>query len=311
MRARKKLVPEPEGADPSRARKLITALKKSATGRETADFMQKHKVRVFFVKKIESDVPCEATATDDLAREGKATILEDGSYAVLLLGSVDDRIQPYYLAHEVRHIWQLHKEINKPDYQLPYEHAIRLRFMEADAYSFGTMVVWEMAQTGDRYPWLFLKMQHRNLAHAFETEMQGSGNAIAARRAAFEAFFDNKKFIGYYTSIALQLGIADLEDMATALPSRFSAGMNPRHVAPAIIESQHTSENTLSRELLMRVGESMDGKSNYLRDIPGLDIKDRKLVRDFSRAAARKLREIEKTYDIKPRAHRRILDRAA
>lgn len=311
MTARKKSPPASREADKSRALRLIAALEKTPSGAEATAFIKTNSVRIFFVDRIRGKGIGTFAKKRDFLPRATAEANENGGFSVYLRKNLPDAVLSSLLMHELRHVWQFSRQLNKPERQTPFERMIRIRFMEADAYSFQIANAWEMALAGDKNPWLFVKMEFPVMTAAFEKAMAETGEILYARRTAFESFFEHIKLAEYYAEIALQMGINDLETTAETIARQklVPETIPPRHAAPLVIAHQHKPETRLSRRLLLIFGESMNGNGkNYLRDVPGLDVTDKRLIRQFSDVTLKNLEEIEKTYDMKPADHRRVIN---
>lgn len=311
MTARKKSAPVPTGADNARALRIFAALEKTASGTEAIEFIRQHNVHIIFVDKIKAKHLGKTAKDNGFLLRATAEELDDGSFAVYLRNDLPDSIVTSNLMHELRHVWQFSRNLNKPERQTPFERLVRLGFMEADAYSFQIMNAWEMAQAGDKNAWLFVKMEFPVMTAAFEKSITETGDILCARRAVFEAFFEHTKLSGFYAEIGLQMGVNDLEAMSETIVRKklVPDTVHPRHAAPVLMAHKRDPETRLSRKLLLVFGEAIkDNGKNYLRDVPGRDVTDKRLLLKFSAATRRKLEEIEKTYDMKPAHHRRIFN---
>jgi hypothetical protein len=167
-------------------------------GREVADFLKAHNVRIHL--------------KDAAASRAAATLLitgiENGVYSykdpevILEAGLSDDNIMQA-LVHEAQHIRQHLCGVGNPDRILDEADSILFyRMQEADAQAAATDVAFRLKQAGDGAAWQAAKdVGYEDMCEAFEKAVRADPFALEdgrAKRAAFDAWFDKDARLAHY-----------------------------------------------------------------------------------------------------------------
>jgi hypothetical protein len=168
------------------------------------------------------------------------------------------------IAHESQHIRHHSEKLGNPEFERTTEQECLLRrAQEADAQVKATGICWELKQAGDAGPWeAASKSIYAPMCRAYEAEMAGSNDKVAARRAAFDAWFDDDRLYFYdYNTLINNYFYQDniLVKNNGAVARLLNDGMGAEEIAAA---------KSRLAEVLHKLGGLGPAAQNYL-DLPG------------------------------------------
>lgn len=153
--------------------KLKLLLERAPSGRGLIDFAEKSKIRIAFSNA-----------------EGGGAIFQGN--AVKISRRAPAKLQPLWLAHELRHAWQQRQGLSMSRVLNIGDAILNTRFQEADAFSLEAQIAWELEQAGIKGTWRRYKREEKRLAEIFERAAFAMPAAVKtglARRAAFNEWF--------------------------------------------------------------------------------------------------------------------------
>ena len=240
----------------------------------------------------ENDISILFDYQDDLDSEYK----ECGYYlqregAVVLNGHFSDDRLIATLAHELRHAWQDISGLMEEQSVNPFRYLTLRRVEEADAYSFETHFLFELSmQANDTAPLECFGESYFDIFEAYANKMEESDFPIDARRAAFDAFFETKKW-ELYDEDALSLMEANLEIYK-------DLSKDPEWVQSACEMKAADGPLTEEKINLFGVLEIESKGPNFMTDVPGESVLNGKHSGVFTKKTQERLAEVTQSYNL-------------
>jgi hypothetical protein len=173
-------------------------------------------------------------------------------FEIFLCDKSDDDMALQALIHESQHVRHHANGLGNPEFERTLEQECLLRrFQEADAQVKATETCWLLKQAGDPGPFKAAENSiYADMCAAYEAAITASGDRIAARRAAFDAWFDDDRLSFY--------------DYNTLLNNAGAVACLTKDLAPA--EEQAAAAQLAA--VIRNIGALPPGGANYL-NMPG------------------------------------------